>query len=119
MTTKAREGDASELQLELKYCERCGGLWLRPVGGEQIYCVACGRAMAELPGASHKGRGARMPVGKPWAGSEEEFDGDESGAGVDVDSTGGGHERTCGVDCGGSGHRVWGPENCAFCATVV
>ncbi len=89
MTTKAREGDANELQLELKYCERCGGLWLRLVGGEQIYCAACGRAMAELPEASRRGRGARMPVGKPWSDSEEEFDGDESGAGVDFDATGG------------------------------
>lgn len=35
--------------LELKYCERCGGLWLRPTGGEQIYCVVCARQMAEMP----------------------------------------------------------------------
>jgi Zn-finger nucleic acid-binding protein len=39
----------NELQLELKYCERCGGLWLRPVGGGQIYCVACGQEIAQLP----------------------------------------------------------------------
>ena len=33
MKTKAREsGLFNELQFELKYCERCGGLWLRPVG---------------------------------------------------------------------------------------
>jgi hypothetical protein len=41
------------LSFELKYCERCGGLWLRPTGGEQIYCRACGRAMEELPPSSH------------------------------------------------------------------
>jgi Zn-finger nucleic acid-binding protein len=35
--------------LELKYCERCGGLWLRPAGGQQIYCVICARAMSEMP----------------------------------------------------------------------
>jgi Zn-finger nucleic acid-binding protein len=39
----------NELQFELKYCERCGGLWLRPVGGGQIYCVACGQEIAQLP----------------------------------------------------------------------
>jgi Zn-finger nucleic acid-binding protein len=39
----------TESSLELKYCERCGGLWLRPVGGEQIYCTVCARAIAELP----------------------------------------------------------------------
>jgi Zn-finger nucleic acid-binding protein len=41
-----------ERSLELKYCERCGGLWLRPAGGEQIYCTTCARAMGELPPSS-------------------------------------------------------------------
>ena len=54
MKTMERESSsANELRFELKYCERCGGLWLRPVGGGQVYCVACGRAMAELPPASY------------------------------------------------------------------
>ena len=41
-----------KLCLELKYCERCGGLWLRPMGGEQIYCAPCARAIADLPPSS-------------------------------------------------------------------
>jgi Zn-finger nucleic acid-binding protein len=41
-----------EISLELKYCERCGGLWLRPAGGDQIYCRVCAGAMAELPPSS-------------------------------------------------------------------
>lgn len=61
--------------LELKYCERCGGLWLRPVGGEQIYCRICARAMAELPPASTETSKPRLPMEKDW-----EFD-----AGVDRD----------------------------------
>lgn len=36
------------IQLELKYCERCGGLWLRPKGSEIIFCAGCARAMASL-----------------------------------------------------------------------
>jgi hypothetical protein len=48
-TIERVSSSANELQFELKYCERCGGLWLRPAGGGQVYCVACGRAMAELP----------------------------------------------------------------------
>jgi hypothetical protein len=40
------------MTLELKYCERCGGLWLRPAGGGQIYCVICARQVAEMPPAS-------------------------------------------------------------------
>jgi Transcription factor zinc-finger len=35
--------------LELKYCERCGGLWLRRKGSERIYCVLCVPKMADMP----------------------------------------------------------------------
>jgi hypothetical protein len=91
MNTKAREiGSANELQFELKYCERCGGLWLRPMGGGQVYCVACGRAMAELPPASYTRGGPRVPQGPRWgmdSGSDvesyEEYDG------LDLDAAGG------------------------------
>ena len=34
--------------VELKYCEGCGGLWLRPKGGEEVYCTECAMKMAEL-----------------------------------------------------------------------
>ena len=31
--------------LELKYCERCGGLWLRQKGDAQVHCEACLRCL--------------------------------------------------------------------------
>jgi hypothetical protein len=37
------------LRMELKYCERCGGLMLRACGSSVTYCGPCGRKMAELP----------------------------------------------------------------------
>jgi Zn-finger nucleic acid-binding protein len=37
--------ESSVILLELKYCERCGGLWLRPRGSNLIYCAACARAL--------------------------------------------------------------------------
>jgi ribosomal protein S27AE len=37
------------MRMELKYCERCGGLLLRASGSAQIYCGRCGQQMAELP----------------------------------------------------------------------
>jgi Zn-finger nucleic acid-binding protein len=58
------DGSEKKLSFELKYCERCGGLWLRPAGGEQIYCVGCGRAMAEMPERTQKA--------EPATGVEEE-----------------------------------------------
>jgi len=45
--------EAGSIQLELKYCERCGGLWLRPQGSDLVFCAGCSRAMAGLvPGLS-------------------------------------------------------------------
>lgn len=42
------------LELELKYCERCGDLWLRPLGGQEVYCSSCIPLIAELPLARRK-----------------------------------------------------------------
>ena len=40
--------EAGSIQLELKYCERCGALWLRPKGSDLLFCAGCARAMAGL-----------------------------------------------------------------------
>ena len=93
MKSKATENSsANELQFELKYCERCGGLWLRPVGGEQIYCGACGRAMAELPPASYKRDvegGVSMPRAPRWGVDEGDVESYEEYEGLDLDAAGG------------------------------
>lgn len=44
-------------KLELKYCERCGGLWLRLQGSAAVYCAACADAIRELPQVPHRGGG--------------------------------------------------------------
>jgi Zn-finger nucleic acid-binding protein len=75
---EAREKKTTQkMTLELKYCERCGGLWLRPGGGAQIYCAACGREVAELPRASREvesGGGQREPR---WIGDGGDFEENE------------------------------------------
>ena len=30
-----------EILLQLKYCERCGGLFFRPQGTRQVFCAIC------------------------------------------------------------------------------
>ena len=40
---------ATLVYFQLKYCERCGGLWLRPDGNASPYCSNCERIMAALP----------------------------------------------------------------------
>ena len=41
--------EGSEIQVELKYCERCGGLWLRPQGTNGVYCGSCRVCLAAMP----------------------------------------------------------------------
>jgi hypothetical protein len=55
MMQAANGSEMKVSSFELKYCERCGGLWLRPIGGGQIYCAGCGRAISELPVSSYEG----------------------------------------------------------------
>jgi uncharacterized Zn finger protein (UPF0148 family) len=37
------------IRLELKYCERCGGLWMRIQGSGDVYCPSCAVEMLDLP----------------------------------------------------------------------
>jgi Zn-finger nucleic acid-binding protein len=41
--------EGQEIQVELKYCERCGGLWLRPRGADGVYCASCRKRLAARP----------------------------------------------------------------------
>ncbi len=41
--------EGQEIQVELKYCERCGGLWLRPQGADGVYCASCRVRLAAMP----------------------------------------------------------------------
>ena len=50
--------ESNEIKLDLKFCERCGGLWLRRVGRQRVYCRVCEAAMAELPQRGLKAMGA-------------------------------------------------------------
>jgi len=53
------------LQLELKYCERCGGLWLRLKGRCDVYCASCALAMTDVTARHRSRRPARLPVNRP------------------------------------------------------
>jgi Zn-finger nucleic acid-binding protein len=41
--------ESQEIQVELKYCERCGGLWLRPRGTDGVYCSSCRVRLKAMP----------------------------------------------------------------------
>ncbi len=44
--------DGPATGLELKYCERCGGLWLRLQGDKEVYCSSCRARVAEMSRSS-------------------------------------------------------------------
>jgi hypothetical protein len=77
-----REPFSQEIQLELKYCERCGGLWLRELGCGEVYCINCMAAMNELPAprklpqSTGSGLGARVPRGPILLCDLDDVDGD-------------------------------------------
>jgi hypothetical protein len=47
------------LRLELKYCERCGALWLRTAGGQESYCVDCFAQLQNWPKAKESSKRRR------------------------------------------------------------
>ena len=49
MTGKELGKENNELRVELKYCERCGALWLRDPSSGHVYCEHCRPRMDELP----------------------------------------------------------------------
>ncbi len=53
---------SSLIRVELKYCEHCGGLWVRE-GGAGVYCDKCQNRIADLPIPRRKRTGsAALPV---------------------------------------------------------
>ena len=51
----------TEVKIELKYCERCGGLWLRRAGDPEPYCAACAPDMHQMVAPTKPMGRARLP----------------------------------------------------------
>ena len=66
--------------VELKYCEHCGGLWVRERGSGIVYCGRCRPRVADLPAPKTKPGRIMLPVGPPTAVEDFEFE-------VDVEDT--------------------------------
>lgn len=54
--------ERAKVSVELKYCERCGGLWLRRQGTDDVYCKACMQHLAKVVDGL---RGARFEKRTP------------------------------------------------------
>jgi hypothetical protein len=55
-----RKGN-NEIGVELKYCEHCGGLWVRERGAG-VYCDLCQAKVADLPEPAVKRRKPALEV---------------------------------------------------------
>lgn len=63
------ECGAGSIQLELKYCERCGALWLRPKSSDLVFCRFCAKALAglmSLPRSTYPGEEGGPPIQDFW-----------------------------------------------------
>ena len=83
--------EGEEIQVELKYCERCGGLWLRRQGAEGVYCAGCRVRLAAMPNAeetpaskARRRRKARLQVARESAPNSSRIDHLEGVAAMEV-----------------------------------
>ncbi len=63
-----------EVGVELKYCEHCGGLWVRERGAGTIYCEKCEPKVADLPAPKKRARRPALPVRPHTAVEDYTFD---------------------------------------------
>jgi len=73
--------------VELKYCEHCGGLWVRERGSGIVYCEKCQPKVADLP-IPRRRRKVTLPVAPDSIVSRYRRQGDEEGA-PDLEAVGG------------------------------
>lgn len=62
---KNKDGARSnEVRVELKYCERCGMLWMRECGSGIVFCNACQPDVTELPILKKRPHTVKLGVGQ-------------------------------------------------------
>jgi ribosomal protein L37AE/L43A len=64
MRSRHKNQNMELVRMELKYCEHCGGLWVRE-GGAGVYCERCEAKVAELPAPKKRSGRVMLPVQRP------------------------------------------------------
>lgn len=62
MKSDPKDGGNEPVHMELKYCEHCGGLWIRERGAGNVYCDHCQSKVADLPAPKMKPGRLTLPV---------------------------------------------------------
>jgi hypothetical protein len=63
MSSHRHKNNSCEVRVELKYCEHCGGLWVRERGAGVVYCEKCQAKVDDLPMVKKRPGRVRLPVG--------------------------------------------------------
>jgi hypothetical protein len=64
----------NEVRMELKYCERCGALWLRECGSGLNSCNGCQMDVTELPIPKKRPQTVKLATGRRAAVDDYSFD---------------------------------------------
>jgi len=72
------EGEGNEVGMELKYCEHCGGLWIRERGAGIVYCDKCQSKVADLPAPKKRKGRLILPVRPHTVVERYEFEGKDA-----------------------------------------
>jgi len=87
--------EKKQVRMELKYCEHCGGLWVRESGAGEVYCESCRPKVDDLPVPKKRPERIILPVRRRTVVEGYEFDsggvsdGDPDGDDMDFDAMGG------------------------------
>jgi ribosomal protein S14 len=76
------DSPAQTTRVELKYCERCGGLNLRAHGSSQRFCRACLRRLADEDAQHAEMRAPGRPTCEPEPGPPSRPDVARDGADI-------------------------------------
>jgi hypothetical protein len=79
MKNKRDDDRTNEVRVELKYCERCGMLWMRECGSGLIYCTSCQPDVTELPILKKRVQSVKLGMGRRAAMDDYSFDASADG----------------------------------------
>ena len=68
MKSSHKDKKSNEVGVELKYCEHCGGLWVRERGTGVVYCEKCQPKVADLPSPKMRSSRLMLPVHPHYGG---------------------------------------------------
>jgi hypothetical protein len=90
MKSDPKDSGKEPVRVELKYCEHCGGLWVRERGAGMVYCDNCQLKVADLPVPKKPPARVILPVRPRAAVEDYEYEIDEDDDPTDFEASAGG-----------------------------